>query len=138
MNRSQQQKGDNMELIISVKHFDLNETDREFAHELADKLGEDFGKLNTLRMVMNTERNWCIVDALLNGKNVSLNAKARAATMAAAISNAVEKLEKQMRRYLEKVQDLSVKPDPHMKAKIWTSAELRNDVDDADLEDTED
>ncbi|MFA6815563.1 MAG: HPF/RaiA family ribosome-associated protein [Lentisphaeria bacterium] len=127
-----------MELIISVKHYDLSETDRKLAHDLADKLAEDYGKLNTLRMVMSTERNWYIVDALLNGKNVSLNAKARSTSMGASISNAIEKLDKQMRRYLEKVQDLSIKPAPQMKAKIWTSDELKKDVDDADLEDMED
>ncbi|MFA6929484.1 MAG: HPF/RaiA family ribosome-associated protein, partial [Lentisphaeria bacterium] len=94
---------------------------------------ENYAKLNSLRLVLSKERNWQIADAVLNGKNISLVAKGKSTDMCVSIANVFEKLDKQLRRYLEKIQDHSVKPDPVAKEKIWTSEELKEDQDDLDL-----
>ena len=43
------------------------------------------------------------------------------------IADYIEKLEKQMRRYIERTKTVYTKPDHAMKEKIWTSAELVNE-----------
>jgi ribosome-associated translation inhibitor RaiA len=44
--------------------------------------------------------------------------------MRVSLAKVIEKLEKQMRRYIEKTKTVYTKPDHAMKEKIWTSAEL--------------
>jgi len=122
-----------MELIISGKHFEIDDELRQIAETSAARLEESYAKLSSLRLVLTKERNWQIADAVLNGKNISLVAKAKSNDIRISITNVLEKLDKQLRRYIEKVKDNSVKPDPVTKEKIWTSAELREEQDDLDL-----
>lgn len=122
-----------MELIISGKHFEIDADLRQIAETSAAKLEESYAKLSSLRLVLSKERNWQIADAILNGKNISLVAKAKSTDIRVSIANVFEKLDKQLRRYMEKIKDNSVKPDPITKEKIWTSAELTEDQDDLDL-----
>ncbi len=122
-----------MELIISGKHFEIDPELRQIADTSAARIEESFAKLSSLRLVLSKERNWQIVDAVLNGKNISLVAKAKSSDIRISIANVFEKLDKQLRRYIEKIKDNSVKPDPITKEKIWTSAELKEDHDDLDL-----
>lgn len=121
-----------MELLISAKHFDINAEQRELAESQAKKLAEDFNKLTSLRLVLSKERNWQIAEAHLNGKRLTLNAKARSTDLRVSICTVIEKLDRQLRRYMEKLIDTShLGTDAALKE--WTSADLHLDEDDADL-----
>lgn len=122
-----------MELIISGKHFEIDDELRQIAETSAARLEESYAKLSSLRLVLSKERNWQIADVILNGKNISLVAKAKSNDIRVSITSVFEKLDKQLRRYMEKIKDNAVKPDPITKEKIWTSAELKEDLDDLDL-----
>lgn len=126
-----------MEVIISAKHIETDEALKAQAEELADKLSESYKnqKLTSIRFLFSLERNWQIADALLNGKHLTLHATARTNDLRISLANVIDKLDKQLRRYLERIQDNSTKADPVAKQKIWTSAELREAGDDDDLED---
>ncbi|NLF94806.1 MAG: hypothetical protein GX564_13045 [Oligosphaeraceae bacterium] len=124
-----------MEMLLSAKHFEIDAELREVADAAAAKLAEKHNKLNSLRLVLSKERNWHIADAVLNGKNISLIAKARSTDMRVSVSNVAEKLDKQLMRYFQRIKSLATKPDPKTKDKIWTSAELREEADDDDLRD---
>ncbi len=115
-----------MELLLSAKHFDIEDDAKQLAQTLADKLAQSYPscKLSSLRLVFSQERNWTIADASLNGKNLNLNASAKSNTLKISINAVFDKIDKQMRRYLERIQELSVKPDEKTKQKIWTSADL--------------
>ncbi|MCQ2396436.1 MAG: HPF/RaiA family ribosome-associated protein [Lentisphaeria bacterium] len=114
-----------MEFLLSGKHVEIADEERELAQKLADKLSSDYVKLSTLRMVLGSERGMKSCEALLNGNNVSLNASAKADSALAAIAATYEKLNKQMRRYLTKIQDRSISANPILKEKIWASADLK-------------
>lgn len=122
-----------MELILSGKHLEIDDSDRALAQKLADQLAADYVKLNSLRLVLSADHGQAKVEANLNGKNTSLNASAVADSFPVAITAAVEKLDKQMRRYLEKLQDRSTQADPQLKEKIWTSTDLKKEVEDEDI-----
>jgi putative sigma-54 modulation protein len=113
-----------MELQLTGKHMDIDAADREFAQKLADKLAADYGKLTSLRMVVASERGKMVAEAHLTGKHVNLNAGCTADKVGVALQGCVDKLDKQMRRYLERVQDRSVAADPQLKEKIWNRADL--------------
>ena len=122
-----------MELILSGKHLEIEDSDRALAQKLADQLAADYVKLNSLRLVLSADHGQAKAEANLSGKNTSLNASAVADSFPVAITAAVEKLDKQMRRYLEKLQDRSTQADPQLKEKIWTSTDLKKEVEDEDI-----
>ena len=115
-----------MEIIVSAKHYEIDDELKALAETQTKKLESEFElrKLTSLRIVFSLERNWHIADALLNGKRFSFNAKAVSNDMRVSLAKVIEKLEKQMRRYIEKTKTVYTKPDHAMKEKIWTSAEL--------------
>ena len=115
-----------MEIIVSAKHYEIDDELKALAETQTKKLESEFElqKLTSLRIVFSLERNWHIADALPNGKRFSFNAKAVSNDMRVSLAKVIEKLEKQMRRYIEKTKTVYTKPDHAMKEKIWTSAEL--------------
>jgi putative sigma-54 modulation protein len=115
-----------MEIIVSAKHYEIDDELKALAETQTKKLESEFElqKLTSLRIVFSLERNWHIADALLNGKRFTFNAKAVSNDMRVSLAKVIEKLEKQMRRYIEKTKTVYTKPDHAMKEKIWTSAEL--------------
>jgi putative sigma-54 modulation protein len=115
-----------MEKSISGKHFEVTDELREQADKAADRLQEDYRnqKISSIRFLFSEERNWQIVHIHLNAKQLTLQANCKSNDMKASLAGAVDKMDKQLRRYLEKVQMNSIKAEPAMKEKIWTSAEL--------------
>lgn len=94
-----------MEVIVSGRHIDIDDDLKAYTEEKMLKLADEYAKLTSARVVMEQERNWQIVEAHVNGKHLTLNATARSSDMSVSVDAAVEKLEKQLRRYLERVQD---------------------------------
>jgi putative sigma-54 modulation protein len=93
-----------MEIIISGRHLDVSTDLKAYAEEKLAALGTDYSKLTTARMVLEMERSWHLAEAHINGKGVDMEATARTRDMYTSIDEAVAKLEKQLRRYLDKVQ----------------------------------
>ena len=124
-----------MEIIVSAKHYEIDDELKALAETQTKKLESEFElqKLTSLRIVFSTERNWHVAEALLNGKRLTLNAKAVSNDMRQSLAKLIEKLEKQLRRYIEKTKTVYTKPDHAMKEKIWTSAELVNEDETAEF-----
>jgi ribosomal subunit interface protein len=122
-----------MELLLTGKQYTIEQEQKDLCEKLANKLAADYTKLNSLQVVISKERGWYLAEARLTGKNISLNATSKATDINAAINKFYEKLDKQMRRYLERIQELSIKPDAKAKERIWTSTELKDAGDDDDL-----
>lgn len=93
-----------MEIIVSARHFHVSDDLKQRAEEALAKLAVEFPKLTSARVVLEMERNWHLVEVNLHGKNLELVAKARSRDMYISLDDAVDKLEKQLRRHLEKVQ----------------------------------
>ena len=125
-----------MDINISAKHVTVEENVREKAALLVSKFAEEYPnqKISSVRIHFSAERNWQIVEILMNAKNVSLHAAARTDAVITSLTSAFEKIRTQMGRYLQKVRDASVKAEPALKEKIWSSSELKETGDDQDLE----
>jgi len=94
-----------MEIIISGRHLEIDDLIREHTERKVSRLAEDYPKLTTARVVLDVERNWRLAEIIVTGKNINLEAKAKSSDMFVSVDEAVEKLEKQLRRYLEKIHD---------------------------------
>ena len=126
-----------MDIDITAKHVIVEETIKEKARSLGDRLVADFPnqKITAIRVLFGAQRNWFPVEILVNAKNLTLHAAAKNDNMGASLVNAFAKINTQMERFLKKIQDASIKADPKAKDKIWKASELRDEKDDADLED---
>ena len=93
-----------METIISGRHFEVTEQLKAHVEKRLQRLAADYPKLTSVSVVMTLERNWSIAEAHVHGKRVEFDAKARTADMYVSIDSVAEKLEKQLRRHLDRVQ----------------------------------
>ena len=112
-----------MEVIISARHFELGDELRRYAETKVAELEVEHIKLTTARVVMEVQRNWHQAEVHLNGKHLDLVATSRTDDMYVSLDGAVDKLEKQLRRHLEKLQDHRVKEDAKFDAVEETAAE---------------
>lgn len=116
-----------MEKNISSKHYEVDDELRAYTEEQIDRVVAEFEnpKLNSVKVTYSSERIWLIASVNVTGKNISINAKAKTdSNPKAAVNTAIDRIITQLRRYLDKIQDASVKADPKTKEKIWTSADL--------------
>ena len=65
-----------MEVILSARHFDVSEELKEYVGMKVGRLGEEYGKLTTARVVLSLERNWQVAEGHVNGKHLDLEARA--------------------------------------------------------------
>ena len=93
-----------MEIIISGRHLDVTEELRTHAEKQLQRLAGEFPKLTSVRLVMAMERNWHIAEAHAHAKRAEFDAKARTQDMYVSVDSVAEKLEKQLRRHLDRVQ----------------------------------
>jgi len=101
-----------MEVIISGRHIEVDEGIKAYATDKMQKLATEYPKLTTARVVLELERNWRLVEAHVNGKHLNLNAKAKSTDFHISIDPAADKLEKQLRKYLERIQEHRVQRKP--------------------------
>ncbi|MBT3285987.1 MAG: ribosome-associated translation inhibitor RaiA [Victivallales bacterium] len=111
-----------MEVIVSARHFELGDELRKHAETKVTELEVEHTKLTTARVVLEVQRNCHEAEVHLNGKHLDLVATSRTGDMYVSIDGAVDKLEKQLRRHLEKLQDHRVKEDAKFAAAEETAA----------------
>lgn len=92
-----------MEIILSGRHFEIEDELKQYVEERFQKLAETHFKLTTARIVMEMQRNWKVVEAHVNGKGVEFDANAQTDDIRVSVDEVIDKLEKQIRRHLGKV-----------------------------------
>jgi len=94
-----------MEVIISGRHLDIDDTLREYIQEKLARLGDEYPKLTTARVVLEFERSWRVVEAHVHGKHLNLDATAKTRDFVASVDGVFDKLERQLRKHLERIQE---------------------------------
>lgn len=94
-----------MELIISGRHLDIDDSLREHIQEKIARLGDEHPKLTTARVVLEFERSWRVVEAHIHGKHLSLDATAKTREFVASVDSVFDKLERQLRKHLERIHE---------------------------------
>ena len=118
-----------MEININSKHFEIDDDLRSFTEGQVNKVVEEFEnpKLNSVKVILTSERNFVIATINVTGKNINFNAKSKDDSAKAAIAKSIDRITTQLRRYLDKIQDASVKADPKTKERIWTTTDVANE-----------
>lgn len=93
-----------MEIIISGRHFDISPELKSHVESRVARLADEYGKLTTARVVLELERSWQVAEVHITGKHTDLESKAQTRDMYQSVDEAVDKVEKQLRKQLEKIQ----------------------------------
>ena len=94
-----------MEIIVSGRHFEVSDDLKKYAEDRLRKLGEEYPKVTTARLVFHMERSWHIAEAHVTGKHIELEAKAQTQDMYTSTDEAFAKIEKQLRKHLERMHE---------------------------------
>jgi len=102
-----------MEIIISSRqHVQIDQSIKTFIKDKLQRFTEEYHKLNNARIVIGQERSWFTVSIHIQGKNLALDAKAKDTDILQAIDAATQKVLKQLRKYVDKIQDHRVTKEP--------------------------
>ncbi len=96
-----------MQVSISARHGQLSESTREKVGAKFEKLTRIFERLTAITVTIDLQnREALVVEALVSAEHKhDFVAREQAEELMAAVDEAVHKLEQQLRKYKEKVQD---------------------------------
>ena len=95
-----------MQITISARHGHLSIPTQEFIREKAEKLLHIFGRLTAIEVTVDLKDEVKAVEFLVSAEHKhDFVASERNADILAAVDLVVDKLQRQVRRYKEKIQD---------------------------------
>ena len=95
-----------MQVSIAARHGSLNDATREKIHSKAERLIRLFERLRAAEITVDLEHDSPSVDIRVSAEHKhDFVATEQADTVLAAVDGAIHKLEQQLRKYKEKVQD---------------------------------
>ncbi|MCF6176115.1 MAG: ribosome-associated translation inhibitor RaiA [Victivallaceae bacterium] len=114
-----------MNIIISGRHFTVtNEMKQDIENRLIEILDNKSLKISTARVVLTMEKNRYNAEIIVNLKHHDIEAVTEEYDLYEAVDEVIDKIEIQVRRFLDKAQN-------HHRAKLATVA-ASGDVDDDD------
>ena len=95
-----------MQIKITARHGHLNDAAQDFIRDKAQKLTHYFDRLMMIEVLVDMKENECIVEFLVSAEHKhDFVASERHKDLYAAVDLVLDKLERQVRRYKEKIQD---------------------------------
>lgn len=100
-----------MQIKISARHGHLHESTQQFIHEKAQKLLRFFDRLTMIEVTVDLKDELKVVELLASAEHKhDFVARESRPDILAAVDAVVDKLEGQIRRYKEKIQDHRRRP----------------------------
>jgi len=99
-----------MRIIVKGKNMEVTDALQRYAEKKVEKLEKYFQNIKEAIVTQSTQRNWHIVEVMLEGDGIVLRGEVRSDSMYASIDQVVEKLEKQVKRFKSKLTE-RVHPD---------------------------
>ena len=94
-----------MEKIIAGRHFKVEPGIKSFIIDQLTEIEQEYNKLTSARVVLDKQRENYLVEVILHGKNLEIEAKAKATDLQACCDMALEKADRQLRKHLDRIQD---------------------------------
>lgn len=92
-----------MRIIVRGKNMEVTDALQRYAEKKVEKLEKYFQNIKEAIVTQSTQRNWHIVEVMLEGDGIVLRGEERSDSMYASIDQVVEKLEKQVKRFKSKL-----------------------------------
>ena len=95
-----------MQMNISIRHGHVSDATQAMVQEKLDKLTRLYDRISAIEITVDMEhRDQPVVDLKVSAKKHDFVAVAQAENVLAAVDAAVDKMEQQLRKHNEKVQD---------------------------------
>ena len=95
-----------MQMNISIRHGHVSDATQAVVQEKLDKLTRLYDRISAIELTINFEhRDQPAVDLRVSAKKHDFVAVAQAENLLAAVDAVVDKMEQQLRKHKEKVQD---------------------------------
>ena len=95
-----------MQIAISTRHGNLDAEQQAYLQEKAEKLRKYFGRLMAIEVEADHHKNGWLIEVFVSAEHKhDFVAREEAPTPQAAMDLCLHKVEQQLRRYKEKVQD---------------------------------
>ncbi|MCF7792216.1 MAG: ribosome-associated translation inhibitor RaiA [Victivallales bacterium] len=105
-----------MSIIVSVRNGSISDTLKSYAEQKAQTIINEYSKITSVRVIMDTQKSRYKAEIILRGKNIDIEAENESYDMYESVDIAAEKVDKQLRRHLDKIQDHN-KPAKYPKKK---------------------
>lgn len=92
-----------MNLIIRSRHFDVTDSIEEYIRKKMEKLNKYFDQIMDANATLSAEKNRQIFEVTLQAKKAIIRAEEDSDDMYTSIDRVVEKLERQIKKYKEKL-----------------------------------
>ncbi len=99
-----------MQVMVRGKHIDVTPGLRTHVEERVGKLGRYLDRIQTVEVTLVCQKNWQQAEINLHSDLVELRAQERSLDMYESIDLVAKKMEKQARRFKEKLKDRSHDP----------------------------
>ncbi|MFC1778035.1 ribosome hibernation-promoting factor, HPF/YfiA family [Pseudomonadota bacterium] len=94
-----------MQIDITGHHVDVTPALRAYTTEKMQKLARHFDQVNSIHVILNVEKLQQQAEATVNAAGRTLFATQTATDMYASIDGLVDKLDRQVRRYKDRITD---------------------------------
>lgn len=91
---------------ITGRHVDVSDSMRDYAQKRIDKLTVEFPRVDKVHVILDIQKYVNTAEVIAHAsRHIRVEAKAQSENMYAAIDEVVDKVEKQLRRTIEKRQE---------------------------------
>lgn len=94
-----------MEISITGRHFDVSETLKTYVSDQLNMMLSGYRKLNNVHVVLEQQKGRAKAEIIVHGKNINFEADSETFDMYKAIDEAIAKIDKQLAKHFDKVQD---------------------------------
>jgi len=95
-----------MPVEVTARHLEASDGLQDYARRKAEALMEDFPRVEFVHVILDAEKHRQIAEVVVQAKNkIRAEAKEVSDNMKASIDVAVEKVERQLRKLRDKIQD---------------------------------
>ena len=94
-----------MSIIISVRNGNISDTLKAYAEQKAQSIIDEYNKITSVRVILDTQKSRYSAEVILRGKNIEFESEFEGYDLYESVDTAVEKVSKQLRKHLDKIQD---------------------------------
>lgn len=114
-----------MQMSITFRNFDASDSLKEYAREKVDRVNRYLDRAGEAHVVLSLERHLHHADITIHSGSFVLRGKEKSGDMYASLDLAMEKIERQLKRYKERLQSHHRRHGHHNQAALHR---IRHDV----------
>jgi putative sigma-54 modulation protein len=107
-----------MQVSVTFRHMDPTAALKSFASEKVQRIGKLSHKLTEAHVVLSLEKYMHKADITLTANGLTIRGEEKSEDMYASIDRAIDKIERQLKRYQEKVKDHKAREDGKFKVRL--------------------